>query len=198
VEPELRPDDRTALAWALGTRSPSGLALAARLQRGETALTGDDLVVVRREWDAAGRPVHEPHVHRTVVELADGTAVTGVSFRTGDPYGRDSAPTFGLYLDAKWDPPWTHELVAWPDFGVPADPDAIRVPLQRLLARARSGEVVEVGCVGGHGRTGTALACLAVLSGVSPAQAVDWVRTHYCPDAVETDAQRTFVERFEA
>ena len=63
------------------------------------------------------------------------------------------------------------------------------------LVRAR-GDVVEIGCLGGHGRTGSALACLAVLTGVPADGAVDWVRAHYCPDAVETDEQRAFVEKF--
>ena len=58
--------------------------------------------------------------------------------------------------------------------------------------------MVEIGCLGGHGRTGTALACLAVLAGTPAAEAVAWVRGAYCPKAVETDAQRAFVESFGA
>jgi protein-tyrosine phosphatase len=34
-----------------------------------------------------------------------------------------------------------------------------------VLERARAGERVDVGCFEGHGRTGTALACLAILTG---------------------------------
>ena len=60
-------------------------------------------------------------------------------------------------------------------------------------ARARQGEVVELGCLGGHGRTGTALACLAVLAGTSPPAAVAWVRSAYCSQAVETPDQEAFV-----
>jgi hypothetical protein len=156
-------------------------------------MTGDDLAAIRREWEAAGRPVHERHVHRDVVEFPDGTSVIAVSFGD-DPYARETAPTFGLYLDTRWDPPWPHEHLAWPDFGLP-DPDELDAALPRLLARARRGEVVEVGCLGGHGRTGSALACLAVLTGVPADGAVDWVRAHYCAEAVETDEQRAFVER---
>ena len=53
------------------------------------------------------------------------------------------------------------------------------------------------GLHGGRGRTGTALACLAILDGVPPyAQAVAFVREHYDPKAVETLWQRRFVERF--
>lgn len=46
---------------------------------------------------------------------------------------------------------------------------------------------------GGHGRTGTALACLARLDGVPAGDAVAWVREHYCRQAVETVDQEAFV-----
>jgi protein-tyrosine phosphatase len=69
----------------------------------------------------------------------------------------------------------------------------LRHSLTDVLARARSRQRVEVGCLGGHGRTGTALACLAVLSGHSPGDAVNWVRANYCSDAVETPEQEAFV-----
>jgi len=65
--------------------------------------------------------------------------------------------------------------------------------LGSLRDRARAGERVEVGCLGGHGRTGTALAWLAILAGLDPATAVAWVRANYCPYAVETADQEAFV-----
>jgi len=37
-------------------------------------------------------------------------------------------------------------------------------------------ERVEFGCAGGHGRTGTALACMAILDGVPGTEAVAFVR----------------------
>ena len=54
----------------------------------------------------------------------------------------------------------------------------------------------EVGCLGGSGRTGTVLACMAVLAGVPPAQAVAWVRASYRPEAVETADQEAWVQWF--
>jgi hypothetical protein len=197
VVQEMTPEDQAAVGWAVTAGSPTGRLVRERVERGEDPLTGADLVAIREEWAAAGRPSPEHHVHRTVVELADGTVVTGVSFLGGDPYARDAAPAFGLYLDERWDPPWPHEHVAWPDFGVP-DPGEVRAALDGLLARARRGEVVEVGCLGGHGRTGTALACLAVLCGTPADAAVEWVRARYCADAVETADQRAFVQGFGA
>lgn len=138
----------------------------------------------------------EMHVHDDVVTLQDGTAVSAVSFAAAAPYDREQAPAFGLYLDQRWQPPWEHRLVDWPDFGLPADGDAFASSLAHLLQLARDGTRVEVGCLGGHGRTGTALACLAVLAGCAPTRAVAWVRTHYCPRAVETPDQESFVAGF--
>ena len=59
----------------------------------------------------------------------------------------------------------------------------------------RAGERVEVACRGGVGRTGTALAALAVLDGLSPDQAVAWVRGSYHRRAVETPWQRRWLRQ---
>lgn len=135
------------------------------------------------------------HVHREAVTLPDGTEVVAVSFDPNDPYARDRdrGPAFGLYLDRRWQPPWPHQHLDWPDFGVPDDPAAFVAALRDLLDRARRGDGVELGCLGGHGRTGTALAALAVLAGHPPYDAVDWVRSQYCPHAVETPEQERLV-----
>jgi protein-tyrosine phosphatase len=68
--------------------------------------------------------------------------------------------------------------------------------LRSLLERARGGDRVELGCLGGHGRTGTALACLAILCGLPPSEAVTWVRESYCASAVESGLQEAFVTGF--
>jgi protein-tyrosine phosphatase len=86
-------------------------------------------------------------------------------------------------------------LLRWPDFGLPAD----REQAARALAEAwrrSDGERVEIACAGGRGRTGTALACLAILDGVAASDAVAFVRANYDPGAVETPWQRRFVARF--
>jgi protein-tyrosine phosphatase len=135
----------------------------------------------------------EVHRHRGVVTLPGGTPVTAVSFDAIDPYSRDQQPDYGLYLDHRWRPPWVHDHLDWPDFGVPGDPVLAVTALRSLLDRARTGEQVEVGCLGGHGRTGTALACLAILAGFRAADAAAWVRARYCPKAVETAEQEAFI-----
>lgn len=69
------------------------------------------------------------HLHRTRVVLPDGTELTAVSYGGVDPYDRHALPEFGLYLDERWRPPWPHEHLDWPDFGVPDDPPVVAVAL---------------------------------------------------------------------
>jgi protein-tyrosine phosphatase len=90
---------------------------------------------------------------------------------------------------------WPSRWVRWPDWWLPAHPSDARDAVGQLWHRAAT-ERVEVACSGGRGRTGTALACLAILDGVPPAEAVAYVRRHYHPRAVETPWQRRFVLRF--
>jgi hypothetical protein len=195
---QLTAEDQAALGWAASSGDPVGVAVVERVLRGGTGVTVGELDAIRQRWEAAGRPEAERHVHRTPVTFVDGTTAVGVSWAAGNSYDRESAPSFGLYFDERWAPPWPHAHVEWPDFGVPADIDGLRAALADALTRARRGEVVELGCLGGHGRTGTALACLAILTGTPPDEAVEWVRANYCEKAVETDQQLRLVADFSA
>ncbi len=130
-----------------------------------------------------------------VLALPSGLLVRGRGLRCGTPPG--PVPDFGVYLlGRKPDPvPWPSRWVRWPDFRLPRDPGDARAALVEAWLRAAE-ERVEVACAGGRGRTGTALACLAVLDGVPPQEAVAFVRRSYHHRAVETPAQRAFVGRF--
>src|SRR3954454_16176984 len=135
-------------------------------------------------------------LHRArVLRLSSGRLVRGRGLRDGEAGGAE--PEFGLYLLHQPPPPveWPSRWVRWPDFRLPTDPDDARDALRELWRRAGR-ERVEVACGGGRGRTGTALACLAVLDGVPAAEAVAWVREHYPRRAVETPCQKGFVRRF--
>lgn len=90
---------------------------------------------------------------------------------------------------------WESRWLRWPDFRLPADRAAAVDLLREAWERAGAGRV-EVACGGGVGRTGTALACLAVLDGVPNGAAVAYVREHYAKRAVETPWQRRYVTRF--
>jgi hypothetical protein len=129
-----------------------------------------------------------------IVTFPDGTRVRASSL--ADRVADDPERAYGLYLDEQWAPTWPADVVAWPDFGVPADPDVAARQIADAFLRAREGELVEVGCLGGSGRTGTVLACMAVLAGVPQAEAVAWVRGAYRPQAVETAEQEAWVAWF--
>ena len=127
-----------------------------------------------------------------VVELPDGRRVRGRGLRRPLPGGQ--APQFGVYLLGRDPGPfaWEHRWVRWPDFRTPASPDDALAALRDAYLRAAT-ERVEMACGGGVGRTGTALAAVAVLAGVPPAEAVGWVRDRYDRRAVETPWQRRWV-----
>ena len=130
-----------------------------------------------------------------VLRLASGRLVRGRGLRRGLPPG--AAPSFAVYLLGTVPPAvaWESRWVRWPDFRLPHDrAEAVRV-LREAWERSTA-ERIEIACGGGIGRTGTALACLAVLDGVPADRAVAFVRQHYHPRAVETPWQKRYVTRF--
>jgi hypothetical protein len=131
------------------------------------------------------------------ITLPSGRTLRGRGLR--DPMPSGHAPTFGVYLLGQQPPEfgWTSRWIRWPDFRLPVDTAYAKKVFIEAWQRSGS-ERVEVACGGGRGRTGTALACIAVLDGVPGKEAVAFVREHYHPRAVETPWQRRFVRRFAA
>ncbi|MFF3559226.1 protein phosphatase [Streptomyces sp. NPDC002574] len=131
-----------------------------------------------------------------VMRFPSGVLVRGRGLRRPLPSG--PAPEFAVHLLGRRPPPteWDARWVRWPDFWLPRDPGEAREVLREALTRAAY-ERVEIACGGGYGRTGTALACMAVLDGVPAGRAVAYVRRHYDRRAVETPWQRRFVRRFQ-
>jgi hypothetical protein len=131
-----------------------------------------------------------------IVRLPSGRLVRGRALSRPPPDG--PRPALGIYLLDHPPPavPWESRWLRWPDFGLPADPSSVLSALTEAWQRAAT-ERVEVACAGGHGRTGTALACLAILDGVPAAAAVTFVREHYDQHAVETPAQLRYVARWQ-
>ncbi len=130
-----------------------------------------------------------------VLRLPSGRLLRGRGLRQPGP--EDALPQFALYLQAKTPLPvgWPSRWVRWPDWRLPIDRDDAEAAFQEAWKLATE-ERVEVACTGGRGRTGTALACLAILDGVAPEEAVTYVRKHYDQRAVETPWQRHYVKRF--
>jgi hypothetical protein len=130
-----------------------------------------------------------------VLRLPSGRLVRGRGLRRPLPDGPE--PQFGVYALGKRPPStgWESRWLRWQDFWLPSDRAAARTVLAEAWERAAT-QRVEIACAGGRGRTGTALACLAVLDGVPPGTAVAFVRRHYNRRAAETPWQRRYAARF--
>ncbi|ODT98485.1 MAG: phosphatase [Pseudonocardia sp. SCN 72-86] len=136
--------------------------------------------------------------------LPDGTLVRGRGRSQPVPEGPE--PQFGLYLGSPerrrfsrrpvWLPTWPAEWLDWPDFRTPRDDVHAAARIVATYERARNGERVEIACLGGTGRTGTVVACMAILAGHPADDALAWVRAHYRPHAVETPGQKRWILKF--
>lgn len=130
------------------------------------------------------------------LKFPDGTVVWASSAHTrkaGEP-----KPDFGLYLASSWNPECLSYYIPWTDYGLPTiNWQTVIFAIEQAFESAKNGVNVEVGCVGGHGRTGTVLACMATIAGVKATNAVKWVRKHYCEHAVESEDQKWFVKWFD-
>ncbi|MDY5589852.1 MAG: protein-tyrosine phosphatase family protein [Arcanobacterium sp.] len=82
--------------------------------------------------------------------------------------------------------------ISWPDYRIPRRPQQAIEQLAELLERASS-ERVEITCGGGVGRTGTALAMMAIIDGMKASDAIDLVQTQYNPESATSHAQRGFL-----
>lgn len=80
-----------------------------------------------------------------------------------------------------------------PDMTAPTDAPMFKKMIAYVAEQVLAGKKVFVGCIGGHGRTGTVLVALvAHMTGNKDALA--YVRKHYCKSAVETQTQLAFLK----
>ena len=81
--------------------------------------------------------------------------------------------------------------IDWQDMSVPAvQPEFWQKFVELLPEKCH----VVVNCVGGHGRTGTALACLYLAHADCTAwEAIEFIRSDYCSYAIETDEQENYI-----
>lgn len=78
------------------------------------------------------------------------------------------------------------------DMNVPTDPAAFTKLIDWLAEQVISNAKVHIGCIGGHGRTGTVLAAL-VTAMTGEKDSIDYVRNNYCKKAVESHAQVAYL-----
>lgn len=164
----------------------------------------DDLIILRSgdvSWDAFPNDENWGKVSywkdqcqhsQTCFTLPSGTEVFCSSVMA--PLGRK--PDFALYLDHEWRSPGFAYYIEWKDFDTPEEAaldDAVLI-VADVYKKARKGLFVEVGCIGGHGRTGTVLAIMCVLEGLDTTEAISYVRSNYCKRAIESSSQEWMVD----
>jgi len=135
----------------------------------------------------------------TEVRLPDADGTVVYCSASTDCRGRINRPDYAVYLHGGWSASSIATFVPWEDYGTPYVPwAAVREVVEGFYARAKRGERVEVGCMGGHGRTGTFLAAVVMLAdpNMTPEGAVSWVRSHYCHKAVEDASQEYWLRWF--
>ena len=83
-------------------------------------------------------------------------------------------------------------IINWKDGGVPdftrSQWDALILDLSAIKGR------VYIHCMGGHGRTGTALAILLGLTKAIKKDPLQWLRKNYCMESVETMTQIDYIK----
>lgn len=135
------------------------------------------------------------HTHPPL-PLPDGTVIYGGSclnpvVKDADIYvGFDSGhrSTKGAY-------PWEGKydfLFYIQDMGVPDSSEDFKKLVSWVKEQLEAGKKVHVGCIGGHGRTGTFLSALVSLYGIT--DAIQYVRKNYCKKAVESSKQVEFLQ----
>ena len=107
-----------------------------------------------------------------------------VALQSGSTCGRISDP---------WDKQSVVEVqYSIRDMEAPANTARFKKMITWLCTQLHEGKTVHVGCIGGHGRTGTVLSAI-VAEALEQADAVQYVRKHYCKKAVESKAQMQFL-----
>lgn len=150
-------------------------------------------------WTSDWMPFEKCRHYFEPVTFPDGTVIYASSQQSPKTREDHEWPDFGIYLAASWEPVTLAYFIDWRDFGLPTLPwTEIDKAVLDAMARSERGEKVELGCIGGHGRTGTFLALVAVRAGIQGKAAVKWVKDNYCKEAVESKEQEWYVLAYEA
>lgn len=107
-----------------------------------------------------------------------------VVLQSGDMAGLQSDP---------WDEHRVTEIqYAIRDMHAPEDVRRFKKLVTWLCTQLQDGKTVHVGCIGGHGRTGTLLSAI-VAEALGEKDAIQYVRKHYCKKVVEAREQVAFL-----
>ena len=101
----------------------------------------------------------------------------------------------------KFQPEVAEIIIDWPDMGVIPAPriwwEMLIERIERAATKTQKRLRVLIHCIGGHGRTGTALAIIGCLLSLIPENEcpVEFIRKIYCQNAIETYSQIDYIER---
>lgn len=164
------------------------------------------------KWDTKTTTYQMPTVtcrhHLDPLPLPDGKKLYLSASRDarGDKSKGAKDPTSGVYLDSSWQSitgtnfltntgmldggsKYRVTFVRWPDMRA-IDHETLDVLLSFMHTELEQGHTLEIGCIGGHGRTGTLAASVLIgLYDMAATDAIDYVRKNHCKKAIESTSQ---------
>lgn len=148
---------------------------------------------LRQNKNAPMKRCYETH---PPLKLRDGLVIYGGS--CGYPIVTDADVYIGLDYSiqkSKLSYPWEKgESFLYPitDMQAPSDPVSFIKLIDWTIEQLEAKKKVHVGCIGGHGRTGTVFAALVAVM-MDRKDAIEYVREAYCRKAVESKTQVEFL-----
>jgi hypothetical protein len=114
---------------------------------------------------------------------------------------------FDIYIGFCYTMTFTHQPYPWEtkddpvvefkyeiqDMHAPKDAKEFKLLINWVAEQLEDGKRIHVGCIGGHGRTGTFLAALVSLYEDLTDDPIAYVREHHCKKAVESKDQIDFL-----
>jgi hypothetical protein len=96
-----------------------------------------------------------------------------------------------------WNPPDANEgalriHMPMPDRSSPPEPKEHIKMVDWVIEQLKLGKRIHIGCMGGHGRTGTTIAAI-IAKATGNVDAITWVRENYCKKAVESKVQVAYL-----
>ena len=93
--------------------------------------------------------------------------------------------------------PWDKQTVTEVYYGIrdmeaPSNVARFKKLVTWVCTQLQDGKTVHIGCIGGHGRTGTVISAI-VAEMLEEKDAIQYVRKHYCKKAVESTTQVAFL-----
>ena len=170
----------------------------------------------KKPWYGSGASVSVPIIYRTCDHWRKPVRVGRFIISCSAYYDKTKDlmpfPDLGIYLSTSWqfrlgsawsnslklklDAPYPAIIVDWPDMGVLPYEEASHW-VDFAIRHIMSGKKVDIGCQGGHGRTGTFYALLLRrLEGLNGDTAIQEVRRRLCKEAIESKSQIELIQKF--